>query len=369
MIHFIAVQLSYAMENENNKLRIIKKLTAIEYPICVKYLTKALVVVIGDGCSIVNLLTNEEKKISKFGCSYLAVHPTGKKIAFSHHKTVEIYNTETNKNEWVSKEKYPIQSCDFSLDGNTLFLCLNEDHKGNNVITKRNYLENSCGDDDIRSSALATIAFHPKQQIMYMTEMWGNVSIYQSSNLSLEPKVIKLLHYNNPCQHSSQISPDGLIVVGDSDGQYISFINQNLDGCVNIESERNEVFIRMLFYPRGLVLATSSLLKMINKHIMRYWDAKTLQLIHTTQPLKCDRDYDFAFSPDGKEIIIAFEEECLMFQVPFEVRYENGTKEKFPYKLFLLKKYIDKHQEILDQEIPEDVKLLLANTLFKTFER
>ena len=361
---FIVVQTSHAMGNEYNTLQIIKKLTTIKDPSDAKYLTEKLVVIAGQGCSIVNLLTNEEEKISNAVCSYLAVDSSKKKIAFSYDKTIAVYNTEIQKQEWARTEEYPIESFEFSSCGNTIFLCLNEDNRGSRIITKRNYLENSCGNDDVRNPYYPTIALHPKEHIMCMVETWGDVLIYQSHDLTLEPRIVSLSHHGSYCK----ISSDGLIAVGDPDGKVISIIDSNKKSQMYpcIRSEKDEMFIRMLFYPRGFVLAVTSLLTTnIAKHIMRYWDAKTLQLIYTTQSLNFGWDYDFSFCFDGKEVIVAFEKECLISPVPFEVQYENDTKERFPYKLFLLKKYIDQQ----DQYIPNDIRLLLANAFLKTFER
>src|SRR5438445_7098286 len=148
---FILTQASNAMEKQGNKLILFQEIAAVKKSTIVKYLTNDQVVIGGEGCSIINLFTNEERKISNFNCSYVAIHPNKKKIAFSHHKTIELYNIETNKSEWVSEEKYPINSFGFSPCGNTLFLCLAENAEGSHLITKRNYLKNSCGDDDIRN--------------------------------------------------------------------------------------------------------------------------------------------------------------------------------------------------------------------------
>jgi len=366
---FILTHISHAMQTQNNKSIICKKITAVQKPNAVKYLTNDHVVIGGQGCSIINLVTNEEKKISNFDCSYVALDPNKKKIAFSYDKTIELYNAETNKQEWFSKEKYPIHSFDFSHCGNTIFLCLAEDPRGNHIISKRNSLDTK--DDDINNSNSAVIALHPKKPTVCVAEMWGDLLIYQSYDLTLEPRLVFLTHHNSHCQ----VSSDGLIAVGDPDGRVISIVDSNIKSHIyqSIRSRKHEMFIRMLFYPRGSVLAVSSMLLRGNlpRHLIRYWDVKTsaLKLIYTTIQLNFSWDHDFSFSPDGKEVTIAFENECVSCFVPWQIRYECGTKEKFPLMLFLLKNYVDKHQEILDQDIPNDIKLLLANTFFKTFER
>ena len=126
-------------------------------------------------------------------------------------------------------------------------------------------------------------------------------------------------------------------------------------------------FIRMIFYPRGLVLAVSSMLiySKKSKHFIRYLDLKTRKFICRTEQLGFTWDHDFSFSPNGEELIIAFEESGRTYPVPFEVRYENETKEKFPYLLFLLKNYVAQHE----QRVPDDITRYLGLIFFETFKR
>src|SRR5438105_3274341 len=119
IIHFIAIQSSYAMENRNNQLQIIKKLTAIPIAVdtqrpnlelfhVIGYVTNNSVV-IGhrNGCSILDINTDKEiNKISNVPCYKVAVHPNQKKIAFSAITTINLYDVETNKQEWSKSEKH-----------------------------------------------------------------------------------------------------------------------------------------------------------------------------------------------------------------------------------------------------------------------
>ena len=195
---FMVVQSSYAMENKNSTLEVIKKLTAIKpiavdtrlsnlkYFHAIEYVTNNSVV-IGhrDGCSILDINNDKEiKKISDVPCYRLAVHPNQKKIAFSADTTIKLYDVETNKQEWSSSEEHYTRSILFNVCNDTIFLCL-EPH------ARCNYSGDRC--DNINPPDI-DVALCSEKQIMCTVKTFdGVVSLYDASNLTLKPKKIELI--------------------------------------------------------------------------------------------------------------------------------------------------------------------------------
>jgi len=363
------------MENENNTLQIMKKLAVanITKAYSVRYVTNENVVIGHEGgCSIVDIKHGKEvEKISDLRCYKVAVHHHQKKILFSDGETIGLYNIEAHKTEWSILEEHIVKTIDFNTYDDTILFYLMHSSGPNDIIKKRDFLGNVCGDDVIIEKTTVNISnnvFCSEKQIMCVREQGVNVlSLYDASNLTLKPKQIV-------CSRSKHyISSEGNIAVKETDTNLITIImNANRDDYtfVQLAGAMNDGLSQIFFYSKDSILL--ALLRGDDSNLkMRYWDVKTQQPICTVK-FSCRHQFfpDFYFSPDGKEAIFVSSNECMTFPVPFEVRYyKDKTKERFPYMLFLLKKYIDRHQAVLDQDIPNDIRLLLAHTFFKTFER
>jgi WD40 repeat protein len=356
------------MENENNRLLLIKKLTSTKYPLEVQHITNNTAAAInGFGCSIIDIREDREiKKISTEPCLILSIHKNQQKIALSDHKKIEIYNIASGECEWSRNEKDYIIFFDFSPHDDIIVLHLNNDHYSHNVLAHYNYIQNTCT-DKIISMGYINFKLHQKKQLMCATA--GNkVFIYSLLNSTINPKAITLSHGSNDCQ----INSNNFFAIMSCYQNMISILNLEDENTYQlIKSKKNELFIKMLFYSRGAVLVTISQLLKLKRfnYIMRFWDLKIGQpiyetLLYSTRQSKSSIIYSFSFSPDGKELIIKSHNGCKLYSVPFEVRYE-GVKEKFPYLLFLLKQYVI-HQ---NPNPNKDVMKLLANVLLETFRR
>ena len=73
-----------------------------------------------------------------------------------------------------------------------------------------------------------------------------------------------------------------------------------------------------------------------------------------------------SFSPSGKKLFVNIGDTCAELEVPFEVIYQNDTKEKFPFILFLLKNYSSHWDDI---EIPQDVNNFISKILLEVHKR
>lgn len=68
-----------------------------------------------------------------------------------------------------------------------------------------------------------------------------------------------------------------------------------------------------------------------------------------------------SFSPNGKQLLVALKNKCLMLPVPFDVRYKAGTEEKLWVVFYSLKKYEDIH-------IPFDIINVITEKLLDIHE-
>lgn len=366
---FSAVQMCSAMGNRNNTLEIIKKLP-IPCSYAAQYLTNDTIVIAHKGgCGIVDIKSGKQiQKISDLPTVNVAVHSNKKEIVLSGYKVMEIYDLEVNKQKWFKEEEQSLYGIFFGPSENDVFFCVDGGLRKPNIIKIFNYVSDSCGGS--MAVEKGSIGFCPAKHIMCVVpDQPKNVlSIYNLSNLTLQRKVILLDRFSVPCDNIfnfCRISSDGIIAVSESEQNFIEIIDTNVDDRKSryIEGEKDEVFLFKYFYPKGSVLLTLS--KILSARKMRFWDVKTRQSIYTSV---LTGDYNWCrncdFSPDREKVIFTFANEYVIARVPFEVKYENITEDKFLYLWFLLKNI--KQQ---GQEIPEEINLLIANITLKVFER
>jgi WD40 repeat protein len=380
--HFFLIgQLLYAMEIKKDSFpdmqSLIIKRIKIPYATCIRYLNNnSVVVAYNQSCSIIDIKTGIEiKKISEpnIPCFSFKMDPKKKRIALSDYETINIYDMKTGTLEWSKqKNNYMILNVDFGPYDNTVCLRLRERNTKCSAIIKYNYLDKFYSDGNIvyinhdgNCSGYIDFAHHPKKEILCVVE-GCKVLLYDSSNLKLKPKKIELPHGS----HSCQISSEDFFAVMNNYQDEISIINlHDQNTCNYLKTEKNEKFTKILFYFGSVLVTISQSLGLAEySPIMRYWDAKTLQLIYAIQLSNSGIIWDIAFSPNGEEVVFGFDKECVRCLVPFEVRYERGTKEKFPYLLLVLNYHIE-HLKQHGLLIPVDITRLIAHTCLEAFRR
>lgn len=369
----VVIQLFYAMEEKSNSLQMIqqlipiKQLTSITHRNYIRYLTDDTLMMRNErGCSIINI--TEDKDVVKIGtgsCFYAVKSQDGKKIALSDHETIQIYDVQTNILEWEKKEKLPICSFVFNPLDNNIILRLYDATKHNSIFVRRNLKNNDDKKNDIITChGHMHFKFHPKKPIMYVVEIVGSIWEYNLLHRTIGQKMA--LDYS---PNGFKISHEGTIALGEQSRNFIFIIDFNVDTIMHrsLKSVENERFLTMSFYPRGSVLATiSKLLNISGKNIIRYWDLKTLKFMHESYMTDCNIIWNFSFSPHGKEFLLVFDNKSEIYSVPFvEIIYKEGTKEKFPYLLFVIKKLIEQD----NQTIQKDIERLLANICLTLFRR
>lgn len=389
---FVTAQISYAMEVEEQKPNTFTRITCVESPNGVKFLSKHCVAISGySGCSIFDLKIQKPISLSNFDCSYLAVSPDRKKVAFSYDKTIELYDVASKTQEWKKEEQFTIGSFEFNPCGKAIIACLHEDARGHHRIVSRNLIGSSNDDNDgFANSEGIQIALHPKKEMMCVAEMWGTAWLCLSLDLQSPPVEIGLSHHNGSCQ----IGGNDYVAIVDSEGKVISIVDTNNKNSIwELKAAEDEIFINMVFYPKGSVLAVSSAKMRVqgsdteeseeenlntqfnDQYIMRYWDVENKKLLGQMQ-LDRSWDYGFAFDPTGRTVAIIFNEGCELYSVQNNVRYakhgecEYEIEKQFSYYLFLIKEYLSGVQSSLtDQLIPKDIVSLVFKTLVKTFKR
>jgi hypothetical protein len=381
-------------------------ITCIKQPRYAQYLTDNRVVIAGeDGCSIVDPTTNKEiKRISDIRTQHLAIHPNKKLFALCYNSpniyknSVSIYDIEKNdfiwsqiidRNDflWPQITDRKIEFATFSPHDTTIFLILPNYYIGGHAIRKYNYaMNNNSRHENIDlqyNIRLPIITFNPTQNEMCAIHATLAVTFHEPDVVTtVEPK-IKTEGSDYKYKEFCQYSPNGsYIAMGQQNKIYIVERNTISEKPI-IDKTTPYLTIfsgwidKILFYSNSVLAAlsthtthtivTPNTPKLNEYHnTLYYWDIHTKQLIHIDELLDISKKYDFSFSPDKTKVIIALTDKCIELPVPFNVIYKNITKKEFLYLLFLLKNYTSQCDDI---EMPQDINILLAQTLLDLYKR
>jgi WD40 repeat protein len=363
-------ELCNATENKKilsveNKLDIIKEITAIKDPYSVRSFGKDRAVVLAeDKCSIVDLVENKEiQEICSIKDGFyrkLKFYFHNQRVLLSSGGVAVLY-----PEEWHTIEQDSIRSVTFSPHEEALYFCYKNQRKS---ITKYNYV--TCKRESILfDKGCYAIAMHPKEKIMCAANV-GSISLHNIDNLDLKKIILVPTGICFFCEYS----PDGsYIAVGDGDDILIVDPNKDEDDdCwTYLKHQKHESLKKMVFHPKIAVLAAlfDSVTNVGVKRILYCWDIKMQHIIYTSQlnspsDLNSDDAYDFDFSCDGSEFIIVAKDKCIRAKMPFEVIYQSDTKKEFPYHLFLLQQLVNKQQDV-----PKEIEQYCAQLLLQAFKR
>lgn len=371
-----------AMEDESSLDRV--------QPECAQYITnKKIVVGHKKGCDIFNVKTNKKIiQISDLPCHAVAVHPDRTKIVFAgynnQYKTIGLYNRKTGMQEWLKSKKNDAgnecvifaHSICFNQSNDTISYYLSDLLHGY-VVRKRNYAGELF--DILHDTAATHMALCAEQQALCVVKNDCSCVVYNSSDLSEGPKKIATeLFINEEFSDHCCMSSEGNVAFLRLDGNVTTLVKSIQDGAV-IESKgqlnkaENEMFHYVYFYSKDSIVVTISSFfdedKTVRKreYKIRYWDIKTGKVIHTTDLSGLYSGLqDYSFSPNLKNMLLSFKTEWMKIPIPWQVVYQDKTKEFFPYSLFLLKEHIS---ELKLGNVPLDVIKLLSKALLKAFRR
>jgi len=325
-----------------------------------------------DGCSIWDYSTNKKifQLIQHNKCSrnqYITLNKDRTKLALSYINSTKfteshlsIYNTSTGKKIWkTTLSSSTTDSPAFSPTDDDVILigdfkdgilCFNYT---NNTIRKYPFPFEKTGIFNVPS-------FNPTKE-EYIT---SRGSIY---TLSTNELLFDLDSYFT----SSKYSPSGkLIVLCDIHGSCAIFETQSqkINYLIKEPSSCCNKIDAIDFDQTSRILA---IIPSLGKSI-EYWNAETRTLIAISElpeqykkiaysPTSCNR---ITFSPNGKKIVIATGNQCLILQVPFELIYNMeavyipDTKNKCISLLSILNQFTS-------VSIPPDIKRLLIYSFLK----
>lgn len=381
-IHLVtATTTSIAMELQSPKKEktpnILTEITYVRNPRQALYLTESEILINGEECGIVNL---SQKKCTKTFNSYgeypiwIAVHPNKTKFALaSLGNKITIYNAQTYKTERTINPRgesllfSPLDDIIAINDNYTVtVISLYTSKTEINTITTETF--NTIKFQDNNRTSI--ISFHPTQPLMCIAR--ASVYIYNPKELSIKRTITSEPTYPSFCTYS----PDGSYIArGNSSKIIIDNEDNDSHKTIHVQREKdaneyNSYFTHMAIHPNNKTLITTTCHRSTKPHTLTYWDVNTAQPIATM-------DLPFiiynqnclsstpSFSPSGKKLLIVVKDyknkaKCFELEVPFEVI----ARATFPYLWFLLKNI-----KTCDDETPQDIKLLIANILLKTYKR
>lgn len=382
IITCLATRSSTGMELQVTKKEtpnIVTTITCLKKPSDGLYLTENNILINQrHHCSIINTTTNQELRKINSEDSYIqsiGVHPDRIKFALSDYSVkdgqqkIRIYDSQTYAIE------HTINWNDHTYIKSIAFNKLDEiavTKQRSPEVTLCNYKTNKTTYINIPGAVTEHkricdphIALHPTQPISYVT--WRNVYIHNFET-SKTQKIDSILTWHYVCQYST----DGNYVVrGSYDKIVVDTENDNIHSQVMPREPHNNVFCNIAIHPNSKVFIT--LLESSRDSHKNY----TLKY-HTINDLGCITAMDLpfyttssdqtvlSFSPSGKKLFVNIGDTCAELEVPFEVIYQNDTKEKFPFILFLLKNYSSHWDDI---EIPQDVNNFISKILLEVHKR
>jgi WD40 repeat protein len=408
---YIATQSSCAMEEPLDitkkaiPLDRIKSVANYRKIYCAHYGNKNTIIMM-DKQNCYGIGTNKEKKtikvISDIGfnldeqCNIiynqLIVHPNHQKIIIANDHKIEMRDINTGKQEWCKKEEnYTIRSICFGSEDNTIFLLLKKNNT-NYLLRKYDYKKHTYIGKKLGYSNHIHFGVYPKKSILCVITknkrslIYNSLQLYNSSNLSLQTEIKKIVFNDTPFQ----ISDDGfLALIGLYPNKFYIFdLNKNIlefkiDN--NLYTVKSEEFHNVVFYPTTSIILAISKTLLLNKAIARYYDTKTKDCIYEALINCGDISNTISFSPDGSNVAITSYNKfivtrpygaryiiyqnpfhgCAIYKVPLKIAYRHA-KNDFLYRLFLIKQYTTNSPHKL--QLPMDITKIITKIIFEPFE-
>lgn len=335
-----------------------------------EFLTNDNIIIIDlNGCDITNLKTQKRISLNNAAFTTLVVHPNKQKFAIYLGNTIKTYDSTTQEIQKTFKSDTPIRIAIFNPSKETIILC-----DKNNLLTEYNYTTNECYpitlpakyEHLISNAPILSIAAHPTKNELLLAHYKGCISLL-SLNSDASFKII------TPPLFESHVAKSRLITYSLNGSLIANCFTDYLD---NISDEKTlrycfysilkvGHFRTIAFHPNNSVIA--GLLAPHN--FIAYMSTKKEHLICITSPLFGGTTkhffHNFSFSPDGRLLMVAVSNKLFIVDVPFEVIYQDDTKEKLPYLLFLLNNL----NNDFPISIPNDIIALLKKNQINVFKR
>lgn len=372
IIYFLITPLTYiAMENKkiHTIFSEINEITTVEEPIRARLLPDHRIIIVNKEGStyIVDPKIQQPQKINSFpfqqnSLIFPIIQNNKDKIISCKDNTVIINDAKTGKRIWNTQEQERISSLAWSPLNNTIFLSY---FPINNNIKEYNYVTRNYKTIATSKPHCHLIAMHPKEKIICIADMHGNISLHELNNtLSIIKRVDLSEDFKKVLCNFCQYNSDGsYIAVGHNKKIIILDQNKTLNKYPCLQPQKYESFQEIAFHPSSSILAIlyAHIEKLTNKitytkQFVRYYDIKILQCIGQTIEFYSADSHDLAFSQDGYNIIITLDDKCVKLPVFFAI------KEKYLYSLCVLNQF--KYNN--EQNLPQDVAQYILNILLKS---
>ena len=316
-----------------------------------------------NGCHITNLKTTERTTLNKAAFTTLIVRPNKEKFAIYLGNTIKIYDSITKEKQKTFRSETPIHIALFNPTKETIILCDN-----NNLLTHYNYTTNESCPITLHAECppILSIAMHPTNNQMILGERNGCASL-NILHSDLATKTIKIIIFENHYRGRQSIvySPNGSLVAT-YNGLSLYNVSDEKFLIYRFRSILNkEQFRAIASHPNNSIIAGLS----TPSNCIAYIDTNKEHCICIMSPLfggeNTHSSHVFSFSPDGTKLMIAVYNKLFIVEVPFEVFYQDDTKEKLPYLLFLLNNINNSSPVFL----PEEIITILKQNQLNVFKR
>jgi len=245
--------------------------------------------------------------------------------------------------------------------------CLGNGEQPDNTITRCDYTNKKecCRDLFLNKQNCVCITVDPKEEKIFTVDTIGDACFYAVKDAQVDEQIVVPGGCNGI--YDCFYSPDGSCIAV-TNCEFVAFVDSNKES----KKQKYPSFCfrdsyglggTIQFHPNSKVLGLLYLTRERGKDKARliYWDIEMQQEIGRSSFET--RAYDFGFSPDGKFVVVAKENECAVLSVPEEVVYNGYYRiEKLLWCLFVLKQFQKKWY------IVKDVRQKCANILLHKFQ-
>lgn len=290
---------------------LIMEIRGIEEPDSVVFIYDDLAVIGGkNGTALWSLIINEERAyLAKAKTAGLTLSNNRFNIGLLNKKQLTVFGNTGNK-KWKKKRINKNTACAFSPVDNILFTY----YKG--YFSFHNYVTNISYTKKIPSQSLshkACIACHPA----------GKELVYTSSD-----KILSTIQLDEYCNTKGLLTAQNYIidVTYSPNGEFIA-VNDHDHGCfiynrktkesTYLKNGYNKHCVAMTFHPQLAILAL-----LMTNNAIQYWNYKTKRIVasrvHTVRNhiRSIPITQRLHFSPNGKQLIVAFNDRCTVLRAP-----------------------------------------------------
>lgn len=245
-------------------------------------------------------------------------------------------------------------------------------------VKQDKYYENFFYPFGVRSYVV--FIFHPKKPCLFYIQKTNEVFMFEYESRCLTTQLLQF-PASNYILDTHKVSPEGYIAIRNNNKPTISILHlDNINSLFyELKDKENEYFWNMQFCPKKSksILAIMSYNQNNKKIFMHYWDITKKEYIDTVNLSEISNNLlpsFFYFSYNGNKLILPYLGDSkainpsgsFIRNIPFNVKYEWGTKEKWLYLSLVLNHIAP---IILDnQPLPQDLLNYIKKIYLRLFK-